>query len=597
MPELKLPSLAGHTHLFADTETTGLTYDDKPTGLSYCTIDGIRAYAAWGHQKGGNNVDRDAVVEWWNREVIGNDLIVVFHNAVFDLRMLVSIGCKIPRRVEDTCVIAALLDEFEPSYKLEELSVKHLGPQHVKATDDLDRYCEQVFGCKPSRSKKKKSHVEHYWKCPGDMVAPYAEQDANLTRLLWIAMRKKIDTDELTRVHDLECRLIPILVRMYRAGVRVDLDKALALKQQLSQEHHLAHSKLTELNGGIELNTESTPQVARFLERFGIAVEKTEAGNPSVTRDFLKTIDHPSAALITTAKRTRHYSNVFIDSYILDNVTPTNFIYPSFHQTKSAFGGTVTGRFSSAGGLNAQNIPKRDSEWAPRIRGLFIPAYDGGQWLRLDYSQIEYRFFAHYAGGAVMQRYNEDPTVDFHQMVADLCGIPRGPAKNINFGFLFGMGEKKLARQLNLPMDEAREIFEKYHSVIPEAKLLSQRAMNRASSRGYIITWGGRKCRFMKFGRKYAGTHAALNYVCQGSAADLIKTAMVAVDQAINWEDEILHLTVHDELDLTVPPGDEGMASAKRIKEAMEGAGQLRVPVRSEAELGADWGHTDIAVA
>lgn len=596
MTQLTLPSLENHRTIFVDTETTGLLRSDVPVGLSFSLKDGTKGYAAWGHEKGGNNVDRDTVVQWWNTEVVGRGVTVVCHNAVFDMRMLVEIGCRLPARIEDTCVIAASLNEFESSYSLEDLSVKYLGPQHVKATNEIDMYCEQVFGLKPSRSKKKKSHVAYYWRCPGNLVAPYAMQDANLTRMLWEHLRHRIEEEDLTRVHELECRLIPILVRMYRAGVRVDLERAKKLKETLLYENAQAHHQLTDLNGGMELNTESTPQVAKFLERFGIEVEKTEAGNPSVTRDFLKTLDHPAAQLITTAKRTRHYSNVFIDSYILDNVTETEFIHPSFHQVKSAFGGTITGRFSSAGGLNAQNIPKRDNEWAPRIRGLFVPAYDGGQWLRLDFSQIEYRFFAHYAGGRVMERYNEDPTVDFHQMVADLCGIPRGPAKNINFGFLFGMGEKKLARQLNLPMDEAREIFEKYHSVIPEAKLLSQRASNRAASRGFIITWGGRKCRFPRFGKKYGETHKALNKVCQGSAADLIKTAMVAVDEVINWEDEILHLTVHDELDLTVPEGDEGMESAKKIKAAMEGAGVLRVPVRSEAELGSDWGHTDIVV-
>lgn len=594
---MTLPDLIGyssHSTIFIDTETTGLGRYDVPVGLSYALENGQSGYLAWGHKMGGNNVDRDAVVRWWNDEIVSRNVRVVCHNAVFDMRMLNEIGCRIPAVVEDTCVIAALLDEFEPTYSLDGLSKKHLGENFVKDTYDADQWCLSAFGPAGS-SRNKGSQVANYWQAPGNIIAPYAMQDAVLTRMLWLNMRPQIEFQDLSRVHELESALIPILVKMYRAGVRVDLDRATALKSVLTQENQDAHVQLEHLNGG-PVNVESSVEVANMLTKFGVVVPLTAVGNPSVRKEWLATVNHPAAELIVKARRTRHYANVFIDSYIFDNVTEFSVIHPSFHQAKSSFGGTITGRFSSAGGLNAQNIPKRDSEWAPKIRGLFVPAYDGGQWLRIDFSQIEYRFFAHYAGGEVQRRYADDPSADFHQMVADMCDIPRGPAKSVNFGFLFGMGEKKLAKQLNLPMEEAREIFAKYHRVIPEARSLSQRAANRAASRGYIVTWGGRKCHFQRFGNKYGETHKALNKLCQGSAADLIKHAMIAVDEVINWEDQIMHLTVHDELDLTVPGGDEGMIAAKRIKEAMESAGALRVPVMAEAELGPDWGDTPTSV-
>lgn len=585
-----LPRLEGASIIWVDTETTGLGRYDVPVGISYALENGTRAYARWGHEGGGNNCSKEDALRWWNEEVVARGLLVVFHNAVFDLRMLKNIGGQLPARCEDTCVIAAILDEYEESYRLESLCIKYLGEQYVKDTREADGYCRAMFG-----GKEGKSQVGSYWRAPGYVIEPYAEQDAHLTRLLYLFLRPKIDVMDLGKVLKLESDLIPILVKMYLAGVRVDPDKAMALKGVLMSEHEQANQRLAILNGG-PMNANSSGQVAQLLLRNGIDIEKTAAGNPSVRKEFLNNIDHEVAKLVLTARRTRHYAEVFIENYIFKNITEFNFIHPSFHQAKSSFGGTITGRFSSAGGLNAQNIPKRDSEWAPRIRGLFVPAYDGGQWLRLDFSQIEYRFFAHYAGGAVQKRYNEDPTVDYHQMVSDLTGVPRGQAKNINFGFLYGMGEKKLAKSLNASFDEAKEIFAQYHSAIPEVRIMAQRAANKAASRGYIITWGGRRCRFKKINGVYIESHKSLNKLLQGSAADLIKVAMVAVDQAINWEDEIVHLTVHDELDLTVPQGDEGVRAAKRIKEAMESAGQLRVPVIAEAELGEDWGNTPIEV-
>lgn len=591
MSDILLPTLQNHTHIWCDTETTGLGRYDVPVGLSYALEDGTRRYVRWAHRRGGNNIELPQVLEWWQREVIDRGLTVVFHNAVYDCRMMTNIGARMPVRIEDTCVIAALLNEYEKSYSLEELSRTYLGPQHVKDSKDLEDYCVQFLG-----GKVGKGNAGLYHLAPGDIVEPYAEQDAHLTRLLYKALRPRIDEEGLNKIFDTECGVTPVLVRMYQAGVRVSTQRASTLRDELLLMHDKAMNRLNELNGG-KFNPRSSKQVDQLLAKFGIQLEKTAKGNPKADKEALKNIDHEVVALINDARRAAHYADTFIESYIFSNVTEHECIHPSFHQAKSAFGGTITGRFSSSGGLNAQNIPKRDSTWAPKIRGMFIPAYDEGQWLRLDFSQIEYRFFAHYAGGEVQRRYNEDPTVDYHQMVSELTGVPRDKAKGINFGFLYGMGERKLARGLGLDGHESREIFSQYHSAIPEVRLMAARASNKAISRGYVVTWGGRRCRFKRMDNgAYMDAHKALNKLLQGSAADLIKVAMIEVDKVINWEDEILHLTVHDELDMTVPPGEEGMESAKRIKQAMEGAGILRVPVIAEAELGDSWGNTPTPV-
>lgn len=602
---------AGVKRLFGDTEGTGLGPDAVPVGFSYELPTGEGAYLRWGHQLGGNNCERGQFVAWYNAEIAAHDVAVVFHNATYDGRVLKAIGCDAAKNLDDTCVVAALLNEYEPSYRLDALAKAHLGPQHGKTTDELHEHVHHAFP-----ECKKGQEPAFYWRAHGDVVEPYARQDARLVRLLWLALAPRLAEQELEAVYALERRLMPVLIRMYRAGVRVDVEKAQELRGQLLNEREASLAELTRLNGG-PINPESSPQIAAMFKRLGLPTETTAVtervskrtgekymagGNPSVTKDFLKTLDHPVAKTLLTARRTEHYANVFIDSYITKNLTPHQFIHPSFHQARSERGGARTGRFSSAGGLNAQNIPKRDSEWAPRIRGLFIPAYDGGQWLRSDYSQIEYRFFAHYAGGLIMQKYVADPDVDFHVMTQELIlehtgvDLGRTAAKNTNFGILFGMGRKKLARSTGLPMDKAEAALDAYHQTIPEARQLTQRAANKAEARGYIVTYGGRRVRFPKIDGRFAYGHKSLNYLTQGSAADLIKMAMVAVDEVIDWENALMHLTVHDELDFTVPGGEEGREWGRKIKAAMESVATLRVPVRCVTELGTDWGHCDEAL-
>jgi DNA polymerase-1 len=222
---------------------------------------------------------------------------------------------------------------------------------------------------------------------------------------------------------------------------------------------------------------------------------------------------------------------------------------------------------------------------------MFVPATEDHQWLKLDYSQIEYRFFAHYAGGNMRQAYLEDPDTDFHQFVMDTTGLERKPAKNLNFAKLFGAGAKKVAFMLGCTLEEANEFIATYDQKIPEAKKLITLAMNRASVRGYIRTWGGRTLRFQRRGQGYDKTFTALNKLLQGSAADLTKKAMVAVDQHIDWDDTRMHLTVHDELDFSVPKGSAGIRKAKELQEVME-TFELSVPIQAVPELGPDWGHT-----
>lgn len=601
MARASFPSLTRFDHYAVDFETTGLKHRDKPVGMSLSLPDGTDHYLAWGHKGGNNNCSVEEVAAWAKAECNTGKKVCILFNGVFDKRMGHSVGIELTDRIEDPGIMCALLNEHEPGFELDELAEKYLGVR--KLDEELNQWCAKAFGGKPTR----RAQAANYWKAPAHIVAPYAKQDARMTRVLWDLKRLEIDALNLANVFDLETQLIPVLHSMYWEGVRINVDRAKKTKAQFAVWEQEQRARWLELVGE-PTNYNSGLQLAKVFDRFGYAYNRNAPtpnmlehgktlGNPCFDKFELEAMaegGNPLAGIITRSRKFNHYKGTFIQNYLLDNVGDDGFIHPNFYQVKTPWGGTITGRFSSAGGLNAQNIPARDEQLAAIIRGLFIPASKDHQWLKLDYSQIEYRFFAHYAGGNIMRAYQADPRIDFHQMVADLTGLPRKHAKNINFAKLYGAGLAKLALSIGCTLEEAQEFIDTYEAKIPASKRLYNRCMNRGSARGYVITWGGRVNRFRSVGvarKKYIGTHAALNKLLQGSAADLIKVAMVKVGGYIDWQSTKLHLTVHDELDLSVPKGAAGKRIARDIKEIMEDV-DLRVPVIAEASLGPDWGHT-----
>lgn len=581
-----------------DTETTGVTYDDRPVGLSVSLPDGSDHYYRWGHEMGGNNCSKREVLRWVKREVNRSDLTVFMHSAGFDLRMLAyELGHEHPfprARVEETGFMAALLNELEPDLTLDGLGHRHI--EMEKEGDELWDFCSQAFGGGATR----KAQAKNIWRAHGDVVEPYAKRDSRITLGLGDHLGPLLGEEGLADVYEMELKLIPILLRMHMVGVPVDVNKALALKEKLGRLLTRAERKWEREYGDVSYT--STQQLASLFDRLGLPYKRNEPtekmlekgvteGNASITKDDLEYIQHPVAEAITRMKKLKHFKGTFIDNYILANVDPNGVIHGEFHPLRNPRYGTRSGRFSSGGGLNLQNVPARDEEWAPLIRGLYVPASRTQVWEKADYSQIEFRYLAHYAGGQLARAYNEDPDIDFHQMCAELVGIPRRPAKNINFGIVYGMGKKLMAAKLGVSLAEAATLLEEYHDRLPEVSRLYNRADRRANQRGYIVTWGGRKRRFEKRGRGYAHTHKALNALLQGSAADLMKKAMISVADGLDWEATPLHLTVHDELDFSVPREKRARARFNRVlREKMEDF-QLRVPVKVDIEAGEDWGH------
>jgi DNA polymerase I-like protein with 3'-5' exonuclease and polymerase domains len=314
--------------------------------------------------------------------------------------------------------------------------------------------------------------------------------------------------------------------------------------------------------------------------------------------------------IILEVRKIDKIRNTFIKNMILDKAVNSR-IHCNFNPH-----GTVTGRFSS-NYPNLQQVPARDPELGPLIRSLFVPEEEA-DWICADYSQQEPRVLVHYAALKnmktaliVQEHFNKKQDTDFHQMVADMANIPRKQAKTINLGLFYGMGNKKLASELGLDIDSAYELFNKYHSKVPFVKELSKQVSHVASTRGYIKTLLGRKRRFdlwepkdswgeKAYNRVEAGinypkqelkrayTHTALNALIQGSSADITKAAMLKIYESDLLNDIDLKLTVHDELDFSVPKNKQ-----KCLSEAihlMQNAVDLSVPLKIDIEKGDSWG-------
>jgi DNA polymerase I-like protein with 3'-5' exonuclease and polymerase domains len=593
------PDLSRYDRYSFDTEGTGLGPRDVPVGASISTPDGQDHYLRWGHKEGGNNCSLAEFVRWSRAELLPSrpGRTAIMFNARHDLYMLANVGVQVGDVVEDPSIVCALANEYEPGgYSLDQLSQNHLG--RTKQDQALNEYCAKRFGGPATRS----AQAPNYWKAHGDMVAPYAKDDSRNTLDLFDARYPEIARQDLWRVYQTETTLTPVLVKMYRAGVRINVQQALQVQTRLVEEYGRLAVQWDKVcqNAGFAGGFKFTQRnnMYKLLSGMGINVPKTLKGNPRMDRLFLAELaemGNPLGNLIKRMRQLTHYSDTFIQNYLMENIGPDEFVHPNFWQVQNGFGGTITGRFSSSGGLNAQNIPARDEEWAPLIRGMFIPMDEDSDWLKADMSQIEYRFFAHYAGGNMRRAYNDDPDTDFHQFVMDLTGLKRKQAKNTNFAKLYGAGIPKFALTAGISEDEAREIMEIYDTRIPEAKRLYRKAMNIASVRGELRTWGGRVLRFRSVGqvrKKYLATHAALNKLLQGSSADQIKESMIAVDQVIDWETSVMHMTVHDELDFSVPKGEAGVQVGRLIKEAMEDH-ECSVPLRAEVKIGRDWAHAE----
>jgi len=420
-------------------------------------------------------------------------------------------------------------------------------------------------------------------------------------------MQKEISDQDLGSIFELETDLFPCLIDMKFKGVRVDVESAHKLKDQLStQEKQLLLEVKKET--GLDTQIWAARSIAKVFEKLNLPFERTaKTQAPSFTKNFLSEHEHPLVKKIAKAREINKAHTTFIDTII--RYEHKGRIHADINQIRSDQGGTVTGRFSYSN-PNLQQIPARNKDLGPLIRSLFIPE-SGCEWGCFDYSQQEPRLVVHYASldqdtsvFGVKDAYEEDVKSDFHQTVADMAQIPRTQAKTINLGLFYGMGKGKLQAELGVSKEKAEELFTIYHSRVPFVKRLMNSVSHRAQKSGQIRTLLGRLCRFHLWepnlfgmhkalpfeqavqehgpGIRRAYTYKALNKLIQGSAADMTKKAMLDLYK----EGIVPHIQIHDELDISV----ESDSQAKKIIEIMENAVTLEVPNKVDYESGKNWG-------
>lgn len=583
-------------------------------GLAVAADDDAKWYFPIRHEiEPDNNMDPERVLAWARQELGRSSQPKVGANLLYDVGWLAQEGVSVAGDLIDVQYAEALLEE-QGKVALDELGAKYLGER--KTTSLLYQWCADYYGG-PADGKQR----ANIYRTPARLTGPYAEGDVDLPRKVIKKQYPLMQRQGLLEVFKMECGLIPLLVAMRFAGVSVDVNRADEVQDRLQQERERLQENLNK-TAGMEVNLNSTASLADALEAVGIQCPRTAKGNPSTAKDFLKSVEHPLADLILECRKVEKIKTTFVESYI-QNAHVKGRVYGQFHLLRSDGGGARSGRFSSST-PNLQNIPSRDEELAPIVRGLYIPDEGHVRWRKYDYSQIEYRFLAHYAVGPqsdeLRTRYNEDTSADYHeivrQMIKEIVGIllERKPTKTINFGLLYGMGLAKLAVTLGLSSKETKVLFSAYHEGAPFVRATMEQTMEEAATTGIITTIMGRRSRFdywepaewsdkrpalpgyelalRKYGQvRRAMTHKALNRRLQGSAADLIKATMLRC-----WEDGIFNatgvprLTVHDEVNFSDPGTREAHEGFQEMNYVMENTMKLRVPIVMDGEYGANWG-------
>lgn len=629
LPPTEYPNLSGATCISIDTET----YDPelKERGPGWARGVGHIVGVSVG-VPGGRTwyfpIRHTVEPEWnmsvehtlaWLRDTLGNPKQTkIGSNLTYDIGWLRQEGVIVRGELIDTMFAEALLDEAS-QVNLEALGMKYLG--QGKETSLLYQWCADSYGGKPSSDQRK-----NIWRSPPRLVGHYAQSDADLPMRIASEQYPALVREGLYELFIMECRLIYLMVEMRFAGVTVDIPGAEQLRDTLQTEEIEVQKEL-DYKADCHIQVTKSASIAHAFAKAGIDIpmkwdNKKKEFRPSFDRESISGIEHPMIEPLLRVKLIQKLRTTFLESYVL-NSHVNGKLYAQFHQLRGDSEGTRSGRFSSTD-PNLQNLPSRDDILAPLIRGVFIPDAGHVGITKVDFSQIEYRMLAHFAVGErsdwLRWTYNTNPYADFHvvtqELVRDFAGyeLKRKPAKNLNFGLTYGMGQEKMGKTLHLDKAQTKELFDAYHMGAPFVKATMEAAMQEVAQFGTITTVMGRKSRFdlwepkrtdrktavkalpyaealYKYGDiKRAYAHKGLNRKLQGSAGDLCKKGMLTC-----WEDGIFDVTgvpriqVHDELVLS--NRGETEEALREMQNIMETAVPMRVPIKMEREDGPDWGH------
>ncbi|MFJ4238383.1 DNA polymerase I [Serratia nevei] len=571
-----------------DTETDGLdTLTANLIGLSFAIAPGEAAYLPVAHDylDAPPQLDRAYVLEALKPLLEDDKALKVGQNLKFDMSLLARYGIEMRGIAYDTMLESYVLDSVGGRHDMDSLADRYLGHKTITF--------EEIAG-------KGKNQLT-FNQIALEQAAPYAAEDADVTLQLHLAMwpQLKQSAELLTVFNEIEMPLLPVLSHIERTGVLIDPAILSAHSQELAKRLAELEAQAHEL-AEEPFNLASTKQLQAILyEKQKLPVlKKTPGGAPSTNEEVLAelALDYPLPKVILEYRGLAKLKTTYTDKLPLMINPVSGRVHTSYHQAV-----TATGRLSSSD-PNLQNIPVRNDE-GRRIRQAFI-APEGYRIVAADYSQIELRIMAHLSQDeGLLKAFAEGK--DIHRATAsEVFGVPldkvtgeqRRSAKAINFGLIYGMSAFGLARQLGIPRGEAQRYMDLYFERYPGVLDYMERTRQQASEQGYVSTLDGRRLylpdvRSSNAMRRKAAERAAINAPMQGTAADIIKRAMIEVDAWLQGQEKPLVraiMQVHDELVFEVHESVIEEAS-QRIRQLMEGSMTLAVPLKVDVGVGMNW--------
>ncbi|MFQ6059417.1 MAG: DNA polymerase I, partial [Anaerolineae bacterium] len=556
-------------------------------GIAIAPREGEAYYIPVGHEQG-RQLPLHRVLERLSPALQDPSIEKVTHNGKYDLTVLIRHGAQVQGPLFDTMVAAWLLEPSRRGFGLKELAWARLGAEMRPITDLIGKGKQQITMAQ----------------VPIASAAQYAGADVDMTYRLAQLLEKELRDKALWDLFEgVEMPLVPILAEMEMSGVALDVGFLQELSRELYQRITALEREIQEMVG-YPFNVGSTQQLSDALFiKLGLSAQgipKTKSGHYSTSAGVLEKLrgQHPVIELILEHRQLSKLKSTYVDALPSLIHPETGRVHTSYNQT-----GTVTGRLSSSS-PNLQNIPIRTEE-GRRIRRAFI-AQEGWQLLAADYSQVELRILAHISG-------DEGLLAAFHRgedihasTAATILGVPlsevtpdmRRLAKTINFGLSYGMSGYGLAQRTGLSQEEANRFIGSYFANYPGVKAYMERTKREATQQGYVETLLHRRRYFPELqtrdrahaALRRAAEREAINMPIQGSSADIIKLAMIRLHRALKEEGlaSRMILQVHDELVLEVPEAELEIV-APLVRQAMEGAFQLAIPLKVDLKVGRNW--------
>ncbi len=581
-----LEQLAASEGFAFDTETTSVNAQEAElVGVSFSVESGFAAYVPVAHTYMGapSQLDRDYVLQALKPLLEDPQLPKIGQNLKYDMSVLANYGVKLKGVAFDTMLESYVIDSVASRHSMDVLSEKHLGHTPVPFSE--------VAG-------KGKSQLT-FDQVDLDKAGHYAAEDADVTlRLHHRLMQQLTASPALHRIFNtIEMPLVSVLSRIEDVGVLIDDNMLLQQSQELAMTMQKAEQTAYELAGG-EFNLASPKQIQEVLyDRLGLPVlKKTPKGAPSTAEDVLQelAIEHELPRLILEHRSLGKLKSTYTDKLPVMINSKTGRVHTSYHQAVAA-----TGRLSSSD-PNLQNIPIRTAQ-GRRIREAFI-AEPGSRVLAADYSQIELRIMAHLSADDTLVNAFKNG-LDIHRATAaEIFDVPldevldeqRRHAKAVNFGLIYGMSAFGLSKQINVERKQAQNYIDAYFARYPGVKDYMEDTREFARDNGFVETVFGRRLYLPDINsknhnmRQYA-ERTAINAPMQGTAADIIKMAMIEVDRTFHGRPDVkMIMQVHDELVFEVKEEELDSVSAN-VCQIMEGVVNLDVPLVVDAGSGINW--------